>query len=287
MVELMQNKISSEAALSQYDKMDEVSVSINKDLVLKDMDKLNKMMENPKNKFDKANIKGLITYLNTLLKKMLDDSTLEVCWHIKDGMPETYPFNLINERIYGINTCNYIELGSDEKLVEMDMTSLADIIAFEFMSRDLDQTHETIEELLKDCGIIGFEPASLLTNFFKENGDEVYRLSKSMKIIDTPYYSYDNKKVQDYFYSKEFKTDRYADVVEYSCKYANVLIANAIIKNSLHSNVELKLLMVDATNIAFIVNTTDEVNIKQNIIGDISIRTFGRRFQIEPNIQMF
>ena len=45
--------------------------------------------------------------------------------------------------------------------------------------------------------------------------------------------------------------------------------------------------MLNATNITVIVDSNDEVNIKQDIIDDISIRVFGRRFRIEPIISVF
>lgn len=287
MIEIIQKKISKQTLMNPYNKMEEISVSVNRDLINKDISRLKEMLDDTKNKYNKKNIKALISYLNKLLKSILDDSTFEMCWNTDKDIPYTYPLNLINERLYGIDICNYIEVEEDEKLVQMNMTSLADIIAFELMSRDIGETHDSIEELLKDCGIIGFEPASLLTDFFASNGDNMFELSKSMKIEDTPYYSFDNKTVHDYFSSKEFKTDKYRDVVSYSCKYANTIIANSIIKNCLHSNINIKLLMLNATDIVFIVKDTDEVNIKGNIIEEISIRTFGRRFKVEPDIQIF
>lgn len=287
MIEIIQQKVPANTLSGTFTKMDEVSVTVNSELIKKDIDRLKGMLAEPKNRYDAANLKGLIAYLEKLLKNVLEDSTFELCWELKDNIPESYPLNIINERVYGIDICNYIEVAENEKLVQMDMTDLADIIAFEIMARDLGETHASIEELLKDCGIIGFEPASLLTDFFKENGDRVYELSKSMKIGETPYYSYDTKKVHDYFSSKEFKTKEYRDVVEYSCKYANTIIANTIVKNSLHCNIDIKMIMLNATSITFIVNATDEVNIKNNIIEEISVRAFGRRFKIEPDIQIF
>lgn len=287
MIEIIQQKVPANTLSGTFTKMDEVSVTVNSELIKKDIDRLKGMLAEPKNRYDAANLKGLIAYLEKLLKNVLEDSTFELCWELKDNIPESYPLNIINEKVYGIDICNYIEVAENEKLVQMDMTDLADIIAFEIMARDLGETHASIEELLKDCGIIGFEPASLLTDFFKENGDRVYELSKSMKIGETPYYSYDTKKVHDYFSSKEFKTKEYRDVVEYSCKYANIIIANTIVKNSLHCNIDIKMIMLNATSITFIVNATDEVNIKNNIIEEISVRAFGRRFKIEPDIQIF
>lgn len=269
-----------------YNKMDEITIHLNKGIIEKDLERLRTLAEKPTNKYDKANINYLIAYLQKLMKNISSESEFDMCWEIRDGLPYTYPLNLINERAYGIDICNYVELSENEKLIHMNMKDLDDIIAFEFMARDLGETHESIEELLKNCGIIGFEPASLLTDFFKKNGDNVYELSKSMKIDKTPYYSYENRKVHDYFSSKEFKTKEYREVVEYSCKYANTIIANTLIKNATHRG-ETKLIMLNATDIALIVSVDSDEEIKQKILEEISIRSFGRRFKIEPCIQIF
>lgn len=287
MIEIIQNKTQHNALLGTFNKLSEVSVNINRELLIKDIEKLKDMLKEPKSKIDKTNIKKLIVYLEKLLNSLLEDSTFELCWEIRDNIPQSYPFNLVNEKVYGINICNYIEVDRNEKLVQMDMTDLADIISFEIMARDLGETHESIETLLKDCGIIGFESASLLTDFFRDSGDNIYELSKSMRIEETPYYSYDTKKVNDYFSSKEFSTKEYREVVDYSCRYANAIIANSIIKNCNRCNPDIKLIMLNATNITFIVHDIDEISIKNNIIEEISVRAFGRRFKIEPDIQIF
>lgn len=287
MIELIQKKMASNAMLSSFSKLDEVEIPINIELVHKDIDRLHVYSKDVKNKYDKANIKALISYLEKLLKFINEQSILEICWNIKDDLPVSYPMSLINEKTYGINICNYIETNADNKVVEIDLTDLADIIAFEFIARDLGETHESIEELLKTCGILGFTDSSLLTDFFKENGDDMYNLSKTMKIDDTPYMSYETHKIHDYFHSKEMKTTEYKDIVDYSCRYANTIIANNIMKNCLHHGIGCKLVMLNATNITVIVDSNDEVNIKQDIIDDISIRVFGRRFRIEPIISVF
>lgn len=286
MIELLQHKVPSSTMEAPYNKMDEITIHLNKGIIEKDLERLRTLAEKPTNKYDKANINYLIAYLQKLMKNITSESEFDMCWEIRDGLPYTYPLNLINERAYGIDICNYVELSENEKLIHLNMKDLDDIIAFEFMARDLGETHESIEELLKNCGIIGFESASLLTDFFRKNGDNVYELSKSMKIDKTPYYSYENRKVHDYFSSKEFKTKEYREVVEYSCKYANTIIANTLIKNAAHSG-ETKLIMLNATDIALIVSVYSDDEIKQKILEEISIRSFGRRFKIEPCIQIF
>lgn len=290
MIELIQHGVSINTLASFYTKLDEISLHISKEIAQRDVDRLKDMSKNTTNKYDASNIKHLINYINKIIKSTDENSTFEICWNIKDGLPNTYPFNLINEKAYGIDICNYIELSKEQNIVEVDLSVLSDIIAFEFMYKDLDESHESMEELLKDCGIIGVQKASLLTQFFKKKDIEPYIFSKTDRIGETPYYSVEDKKVNDYFLTKQFNKDNYKDVVEYSCKYANTLIMNQYLKNAGRKNIDLKPIMISATNIAFIIenNSNNENNeIKQTILEDISIRSFGRRFLVEPTVQIF
>lgn len=288
MIELFQHKENMHDLVNPFLKLPETEVSMSKELIQKDIDRLENEASLTKNKFNKKNIQALIEYLSKLLRQINDESVFELCWHTdKEGLPCTYPMRLINEPLYKINICNYIEVANDEKLVEMNTKDIADIISFEFMCRDLGETHETIEEALKHCGVIHLEPASILTDWFKRNGDDMYKLSKSLDIEDTPYQSVEKKLIYDYFYSKEFKTKSYKDVVDYSCRYANTIIANNLIKNSVHNNIDMKLLAVNATGIGFMVHADNELDINDKLLDTISIRSFGRRFQISPRISVY
>lgn len=287
MIEILQHKADESLMSSSFSKIEEVCININKELVIKDRERMKNMISTAVNSYDKKNIEAFIKYFDRILKFEEADEDFEICWNIKDNIPESYPVTFINEKAYNINTCNYIEVDSNERLVEVDLYDLADIIAFSYLSRDLGETHESIEKLLSNCGIIGYEDANLLLDYFRGNGDNPFELSKSFQIDETPYFSQETRKVVDYFHTKEFKTKNYREVVDYSCKYANSLIMSTIIKNSLHAGINIKPVMISATNITFIVCTTDEVNIKNEILEDISVRAFGRRFRIEPRIEIF
>lgn len=283
MIELIQHKFNSTELTGPFNKLDELSVSVNVELINKDIARLKDEEKNTNNSINKKNISALIKYLEKILKYVNEESKFEFCWNVdKDTIPSTYPMTLINEPLYKINFANYVELENNEHLLEIDLTDLADIIAFEFMYKDLGETHESIEELLKDCGIIGFEKASLLTDMFKVNGDKVYELSKSMWIGESPYFSLETRKVTDYFHSTTFKSKDYREAVDYSCKYANTLIAGSIIKNYIHQNIEVIPLIVSSTHIVILIKGSDEINIDE----EISIRAFGRRFLIEPKINV-
>ena len=269
---------------NKIDTTDIIKLHISSEMLDREMSRIEKMGSVIKSDYDKKNISILTKYLNNIKKKMDENNDIEICWTPDGTMAKTYPISIINERAYNFDTCNIIEIGDRQKIVEVNLTDLADIIAFEFMYRDLYETHDSIEELLKNCGIIGYEDSSILTNLFKENGDNVYELSKSMKIWDTPYYSYEDKTIIDYFHMKKFKKDTYKDVVEYSCKYAAFIILNKFIKNAMHVKMDIKPIMLTPTHIAFMLNDVDDNIDISTIIEDVSIRVFGRKFVIKPNV---
>lgn len=288
MIELIQHKTSSNELITPFTKLNEISINMNKDLIKKDINRLKEEVKTTKNKYNKHNLDYLIEYLNKLLKYINSESIFELCWDAnKNGeLPFTYPVQLINEPIYNINTSNYIEVGSNEKIIDIGLINLADIIAFEFMYKDLGEDHDSIEKLLHNCGIVGFEKADILLDLFKQNDDKMYELSKTMLIEDSPYKSFETNRIIDYFHTKEFKAKAYREVIEYSCRYASTVIASSIIKNTIQNNIDMKLLMVSATNIILVINTSNEIDVTKDLLDEIAVRVFGRRFIVEPIISI-
>lgn len=287
MIEIIQKKVNLQSLVNSLTKTEEIKVLMNKDLIKKDIDRLKNMLNDAVNRYDEANIKALIKYLKKLCDNIDDNSELEMCW-VKNGkLVKSYPLNLINEKLYGIDLCNYIELDKKEHLVEIDTTELADIMAFEFMYRDLGEDHDSIEALFSESPVIGFIDSEILTKYFKENGDKVFELSKSMRVGNTPYFQFDNHKIHDYFDIAEFDKDTYRDVVNFSCTVANMLVVDELIKNSVNNRTTMKLLMVDSTHIAFIATGTSKESIEKMVLDNISIRSFGRQFAIKPDVQIF
>lgn len=288
MINIEQQKFPIESIESYLENNEYVEIKLNKELIKRDYERLEKDLKDNKykNKYDKENIKRLVKYLKDINGKLNNDNIIELCWNIDNNIPYTYPISLIEEKAYGINTCDYIEL-EDERLVEINLTDMADLISFELMYKDLGESHNSIEELLKPCGVIGYNDPNLLLNYFKDNGDRLYELSKTMRIDSTPYMYLETKKVHDYFYTRDFKTKDYREVVDYSCKYASTVILHNIITSGLSSNTMVKPIMNNSTHIAFITDNDTEINIKKKLIDSISIRLFGRRFKLEPKIQIF
>ena len=288
MIELFQHQISINNAVTSSLKLNDFKVHINAELVIKDLDRLNLMYKYPKNKFDKKNIKALTKYLSKLLDSLDEKGNLELCWcENEDTILNTYPFNLIKEPAYMINSSDYISVNDTHYLLEIDTTDIADLISFEFMYRDLGETHDTVEEILSKCGIIGFEDSKMLTDMFKESGDHMFELSKTLSVEDSPYYNQEERFMRDYFNSKEFKSINYRDSVNYSARYANLIIADDIIRKAAKFDINCKLVMLDATGLTMVIPKKKGLDIKRDLIDKTSIRTFGRRFVVEPNVSVY
>ena len=275
--------------MSIYSKFNEIQVSMDKGLIDKDINRLSEELKITKNKFNKSNLEFLIQYLKKLEKKIVDGSLYEFCWQYgtKDNLPSIYPLEFINEPLYKIATVNYLTVGGSNKLVEIDLSMLADIIAFEIMFKDLGETHESMEEILKDCGILGLDDTRVLEEHFKLESESIYDLSKKLRVSESPYLSSENGKLHDYFHTKDFNGDSYKDVVNYSCRYATAMILASIIRNAETFNLPMKPLMASAKHIAFMVTPTNkDVDIKEELIEKISVRTFGRKFLVKPIINI-
>ena len=264
---------------------DTLSLSINTDMVKDDIDRLKGEIGVAHNKIDDMNIKALITYLERI-KRLADKkgSVIEIGWHNDNNeLPSSYPVQFINDDLYKINANNYIELSGTQTYININLIDVANIIAYEFIYKDLGDDHDMIEDLLKDCFLISYEPAYKLTDKFKKDGDEMYKLSQHMLIGETQYMSSDTDKyIYDYFSTKKFKVGdkaTYKEVVNYSCKYAMTIIANGIIKRGLTSGAKVKLVALNNTYIDILVDNKDKFQ-----IDNIAVHAFGRKFIVDPII---
>lgn len=267
---------------SSLSKLDETKLKINITLLNKDIDRLENEKDETKNKFNKKNIEALITYLKKVRNCVeRDKGYLTVCWtQDTHGEPKSYPVDMIDEPLYNISICNYIEVSSGNKAIIINMMDIADVISYELMYRDLCDELEDIEERLDNAVIVGYNDISMLTAKFKADGDNMYYLSKTMKIEDTAYYCSDNKTVFDYFMYKEFSDGYYRNVVQYSCKSAAEVIASTLIKNLSMLGIKTELIMAEPTCVALMAEDK-KGNLTEDTIDDISILAFGRKFRID------
>lgn len=288
MTELVQHRYPSFSHM--VSKLDTTSISVNADLIMKDIEKLEQALKKSKS-YNKTNIKAILEYLKKILRCLNENAELELAWNVDNNTDiiKSYPVSLVCEDTYGINTCNYIEVNPGVKIVDIDTIELANIIAFEFMFRDLGDTHNSIEKLLKNCGVTGIEDSKVLTDYLKTlhpNG-AIFELSKTLKIDDSPYKIREDNKIQDYFNTAIFKASTYREVVNHSCEYANTVLLSNIFKETMKYKLDFKLLCLSPTRIQFELKEFPDESIRDTIIGDTIIRVFGRRFKVCNKIKIY
>lgn len=306
--------VQNESSLASYimDKLDKtasepMTLTINRDLVKKDLGRLAAEKELSTNMFNIKNIQKLEKHLNKLLSATSDDnSKVELSW-CKDNdssIYKAYPFNFIYEPLYKINTCHYIEVGSNQKLVVLDLSSMADIIAFDYAYRDLGEDDNTIEDILKDCGMQYFEDIRILEDYFSEilgsQYRSMYELGKGIKAEDCIHLDKEGKELYDYFGKKRFKyiynKTTYKDAIKYSCAYAAMCIAGNFSKNAISIGLDLRCVMIRPNMLAFMMERVPSYyekgqvtisEIENNVLEEVGIRFFGRNFRIDTDIKIY
>jgi hypothetical protein len=269
-------------------------LKINTELVTNDINRLMSEIGKFNNKLDDDNIKTLVKYLNKLKKHISKkDSTFEMSWNNdKKDLPVAYPISFIYETIYGVDAANYIEVGESESLVSIDISEMADIIAYEFIFKEIGETRASIENMLSKCSIISANDTEVLSERFNTEIHSPYAVSKHLLIEDCIWIDRDEKVVHDYFSTKNFafgaKT-RYKDVVGYSCKFAATLIVDKLMQKCNDIGVTCDVIEISATRITLMLRDFDSysVDFKRDIMEDIDIQAFGRLFRVKTGISIY
>lgn len=265
-------------------------VKFNIELIKHDIERMKGELGKTKNKIDNKNIEKIIKLLEKTVKTVQKtDGVLQFSWttDTKYGLPITYPINFIDEPLYKINMCNYIELNENQKLVYVPLMDLAEIIAYEYVHKDCDKSISDVDKMLDECTFLGNNKASMLLSKIHLEDDNIYTTALSMKIDDTGFGSADENVLHDYFYTREFDFEygvtTYKDVINYSCKYANSIIASEICSKIEMMRFNVNTVAINATSIALIV--TDSYNTGEEITADcvdtIVISAFGRKFALD------
>lgn len=268
-------------------KYGDTYISFNQQAINDDIDKFKGQLQQVKNGalsnrlVGIKNLSDIIMYLERLLKRTeSNDKPIAISWRFDNNVIRSYPIEMKNIPEYGMYTTDYINLGTDQ-MISLDYSSLADIIAFEIMFKDLGEDHSSIEEKLKDVGIVTVTKCSAITKYFNESP---YKLSKMLKISDSPYLVPGTENIIDYFGRTEFPAKEYRDVVSYSCKCVMAFIVEALLKKCSANKIKVSLCGVFETGIYLMTNK----DVDKDELGEaIYVRVFGRKLEVVPKIQIF
>lgn len=291
-------------------KNDSIKIKLNTSELKKELDTIFKGISDSIKKAGftgECLILGACTLYFNNIKDKFDKATNEsdivsISWSDKNNwLSSNIEFkNIKNINGFSLNTMNYIMLGQGELLVDIDVTEMADAIAFELMRRDMGFSDRDMEDILADCSIIHENSYSKLYNIYKNDKVKPYELSKELKFGESPYYSLEDSYLKDYFLISNYKNpENYNDCVSNSCKIAVSKVALNIVESvykaensnkrgemdSIDREFYMNLIQLSDTSLTFITNM-DMMDVKKHI-QPINIRCLGRRFQINPKIAIY
>lgn len=267
-------------------RLGETELPLNLSMIDDDIRKLEVMRGNPHNSRDKMNINNIINYLKRLKSRVNEEGNYKFTWCFEDFSLCSYPLDLKCFGEYKVLTTDYIEL-KGSALVKADYHDVFETIAFDMMYRDLDHTMQEIEDKLSNIGMATITPVSTLISLM--DGESPLRLSKILRIGDSPYASSDGKLSWDYFSTaadEAFTSGKYCDCVSRSVDVAIVHLVRDIIDKFNENNIKFKICALNETGLYFIIDESSKSNI-QRVFDSAIVRAFGRKFEVRPKVTVF
>lgn len=281
MLKINQQSKLNEPVYGTLLKSEPFEVNINIETLDRDIKRIEKQLKAAKNKYNIANLKYILNYLNKTRNK-IKDGVLELCWDLKDNKLASYPTEIKTHPEYMIDASEYIEL-HNEKMIIFDFIDIVNILSFEYIYRDLGYSHKDVEDILDKLGITGTVSSKIIIDFFKSEDLNPYLLSKQSRIEDSPHINKESHKIKNYYNTEEFSTESYHEVVVNSVKITLDIIASELYKKFVKLDANTKLVSIGETTIVF--NVSDEIELDlADICSDISLRIFGRNFEVIPKM---
>jgi hypothetical protein len=284
MIYLTQNNaVEAKKINNLLSKVGYMNLRMNADLIQRDKEKVESLEAPKPTRIFNKNIKGASEYLQKLSFNYgvsdEEEQGYDVNWVYSDGKVAARPFPLKDLSKFGIDVMDYIVVENIKQVYLVDFIGLCDIIAFDIMFRDLGYTFREIEEKLSDIGLVSTYSSSYIESIFTEC--KPYKLSLELKTENPPLTEDNPKEVYGYFVHKRYKAGYYKDVVRGSCREAICLVLCKYIEAVIQNEISTELCYIDETRLAFKVGKSVDID---RLLDSVSIRTFGRQFEVVPKI---
>lgn len=239
-------------------------------------------------KSHKNNLEQIQKYLENLSKTVDSEGGIELTWKYTKGRLSCSPISLLNCRPYKINAVDYINVGC-QTLFQIDYKDVYELIAFEMMYRDIGETHESMEERLKNIGILTVSPSRIITDIF--DGESPVEMSRYMKISDSPYATDNGRLSWDYFYSAggeqtAFQSMTYKECTDKTFEIITLILTKSILGNFIKCGIQAQVCAID-TDGFYIISTPDSREAIEKNLDSVVVRIFGRKFEVKPKIRTF
>lgn len=293
-----------------------IKIPISSNMINKDINCLQSEKADTNNKYNAKNIEALQNNLHRLLKKSNSENCsnlYEMSWDNKgiqvynaDRKPGrkseiiAYPVNFIYEPLYKINMNHYIEVQKYQKLVTIDLSEIAQMVAFEYIYKEYDFSTKDIDNMLVDCSYTVPEDSSILLNAIKQalDGDDAYQLGRETKVSNSIHLDTKNNRLYDYFGLSyiEFKPKKtgYKEIITYSCQQIALIIYNELLSSLQAIGGVAQCVMLSPRMLSLIVEKPSDIReavnddeIRTKVLDNICIRMFGRMFKINTHSKLY
>ena len=224
-----------------------------------------------------SNELGFNSYDATYLRHIYDlykNSNILSTWESADDIIINKPIEFVYLLKSGIDTSDYITAEDNENIYKIKYNGLYDAIIYDLVYREYGETFNSMEKKLEHIGIGGVYPIDMLT---KNIADNIYS-ARELMIEDSPYYNKEYKEMHEYFGKKIFKGKYYREVIEYSIRHAQTIIAANIANDLISKDINARLISMDYNGISFGIENGSKY-IDDILDKSVSIRVFGRRFE--------
>lgn len=266
---------------SKLSKLTSNRVDLDLELLNQDLEGAEQLLQKTTNPKRMAELTELKAYLKRLIQSS-KGGIATILWYEQDEIAASYITEFRDFDKEGISSTDYIKVPSDSSLVSIDYSRLANILAYELMYREYGETNRSIEDKLKDVGVIVTYPDTLLLDVISD--DTPYFDSKIFKVSSSPYYSNEDEEVYEYFQGKSFSTKYYAEPVSYSCKHALSFILDELLTKWAGASLQVTLCSINDTSIKCLVKNEEKEEFTALSSGVTTIRLFGRLFDTSPDI---
>lgn len=296
MISLKQDTMDIGGLVSILNRYGDTEVKLNLELLNADYEKYSALsVDKTKSKVDRKNFGAIAKYLLKIKNKADVNGVYQMTWMYEHYKVKAYPVSLGYSPAFRFTAVDYIEPHGG-KLVSVSYADVFKIIAFDMMYRDYDCKLSDIENDLKSCSIMAPNPAHIIMDVIKKytHDEDIVTMASAMRIGNSPYATPDCAMAWDYFGTahrngeKAFECKYYHDAVYRSLDVANAIIVSNILSKFISYNISFKICGVDTENMYFIVgNDAVTDNNKASIFEPVTVRTFGRLFEVKPVINFF
>lgn len=248
-------------------------------------DDLNKVNDSLKESFTSVrteNLKNIKKYLENLLVKA-KKGNVNVSWVLYGNKISAIPTEIRRFKMYNIQTTDYMNINSGN-IAAIDYADILNLISFEIIYKDLELTNAHIETLLKDIGIIAIYDYKLIESIIES---KTYDKGMVMRIGESSYVMPDRKSACTYFGEKVNINGWYRPIIEESCNTAmSIIVQNVLGKlGSLDSDIRICGIFEDSAY--FLLPNGKSEQIEEVLNTSVVVRTFGRKFEVKPKVQMY